>query len=499
MDPEGALGYPGILLTHFSEYLRTNSVLPPLTHILRWLVLEVLGLETTDRIRGFAILVLALDCFAVVIIFKTMLKLEVNRYLSFLLALSFSIGISSFEFWAFAGHQDHFTPFFVSVFSYFLVSFYLKPSNGSALGLGLASALLIHQLPTATYALPIALINLALIQYLKRLSVLAKHGIVFSCMAIAVGILIFRNYNYSGSLASSPKGGPIIMMFVQETMGWHTPEKVERIRNLIKEAQAPTWYLWCFDNFKNPTNPPNTGWDYLARCFGMCMPITKVERQANLPWPFDFSEVISKLDELGAASEARLVELDQQDVLHRQYLYKGSSWEFTPRWSTIHGAESLKIAKYFLIHYPKQYLEGIQHHHRIFSHGGPYFLTRILFNEFIGGSAIQYIQKDHPGFAKFIYKFNQYYFSPMLFYFYFALPVFLILFFFIRNTVSTSLVELWIFATPIYTMALLYSSTVSQENDRYFYHTIPFLIIALGLLLKDGAKWFSLVKQRISK
>ncbi len=489
------LSYPDSLRNHFLEYLWNNTLLPPLSYVLHAIPVFTLGVEGNTAHYGFLMLTYVLDCLAVLCIYRTSLLLGVRRVIGFMISMLYSVALIPFEIWRsnyLSDHYDHHTIALTALFAFACIRLLKSPIWSSVIMLTVASSLLILQSSVATYVVPVVLlvVILCLPFYVDRKlsNFYSQIATMVSIVLLSIAVLIGHHAIVSGQASPSTKGGLALMMFVQRTLD----NDSQQVRQQLIESGAPQWYLWCYDHAKPPMSPGEDSykpWVLLSQAFGTCMSWGKEPGVTGTPWPFNYDDLLEVLRTSGRPDLAIIVEKDRYDAYYRQYLLQGFSPEASPRWIGIYGQVSSKAALHLLFARPHTYLRGIAwHHNQLFWRLGPNFLARVAGD----------LKTCEYRLRGALYKFNRFVFSIFLRIPYLATPIAMLgiaSIYFMPNVLvlnktarvlKMKLLECAVLATAVYAMALLFSGAVSVENDRYFIQVTPYLMILLGVLLRDG-------------
>ena len=162
----------------------------------------------------------------------------------------------------------------------------------------------------------------------------------------------------------------------------------------------------------------------------------------------------------------------------------GGSPELSPRWISIYGQESMRIALLLIKERPLQYLKGVLFNFKSKFYGeGPQFLAGI------SGP----FRTTNYQFQSKLFWLNEILFSKicqMTFLFTPLFGIFLLLAFMRNKSTSKAdrdkaLLKIFIYLViPLVMFSIIYSAAVGGENDRYFMHIIPLLMILLGIMMQ---------------
>lgn len=476
----GAFSYVRVLHEHWDTLILRGTLLPPLNYLIEALPILVLGVEGNAAMKGTLWAHGLMGVGATWAVWAALRVLQVPLVASAVLALLTSVALVPLEVWGWrleGGHYDVPTPLFMALLVY-AVARAVRDGLGTpqALLLGVVGALLMLQMATAAYFVPVMFGlmfgSAALVGRLGRLrcgiALLGPPLLVLAALSVKNGIV-------TGVYAPGARGGAPMLMFVQRAMGSSDVE----VRNLAVEAGVPDWYLWCYDHVELPPGERVEGmWGRLAKAFGTCAPWSAGPSVAGQPWPFDFSGIVAQLEASGRPDLAAVVREDQRDSLERQWVFAGHSPELSARWVAIHGQQSQRVGAHLLRTQPGRYLNAAWRLHQdLFWGKGPEFLGQAAY-----WAGIDFWQRDRIGWlARFA-------FAGLLRAAYTLLPVafLLALLLWLRGRVTGNVVLAygWLML-PVAACAIVYSAAVAVENDRYFVHIVPVLVVVAGLLFRD--------------
>jgi len=471
--PPGTKGlvndYPDTLEKHFFDYVTYSNLTPPLNYIFDYLAVLIFGKDGVTENYGYVYLNYTFDIIAIFFLIKIFSILKIPNFISLILATIFSIGIISLELWRSnytTNHYEHYSFVLLLLFLYSVINLIINKSSLSNLILvGVSTSLLLLQLSTAIFTVPFILLILLFFPFLLTLL-----------------IIIGKNYINTDNLSLGGRGGAALMMVVLKAFDNDPAE----VRKIIIESGAPDWYLSCYDSAKGPkleNKSDQKYWDdTLSKSFGICMPwaSTKI---SGVPWPFDMGPLIAQLNNMGQQRLSSIVEKDQYDSINRQYRFTGYSPELSLRWTSIYCLESIKVAKYLIIHHPIKYYNIIKYQYQeIFYKKGVVFIATIA----NGLDTWKYPLQNK------IFGFNSVIFSKITIASYILLPIAFISIVLLRlmrskysNFFDENMKIYLILIVPIFISSAVYSSIVGGENDRYFLHIVPILFVALGLMVRD--------------
>lgn len=492
------VSYPRALYENFWSYIWNVSLIPPLNFVLDAIPVSLLGPDRNAAWHGYLWLEFILDLAATALVFAAVRRLRAHAVIAWLVALGFSVALLPFELWRSnynMSHYDHYTPVLASFLAFGCVGLVVNGHTWrNVLATGAAGLLLVLQMSAATYVVPAVFALIAVIDLTGcgRTGLNWRKAAVLLLWPIAgVSALLLKNVATSGIAAPSTKGGPAMMMFVQRALGYDPVA----VRKLAVESGAPEWYLWAYDR---PVIPPGLSpenqiaWLHLSRAFGICMPWTGNASADEQPWPFNFDQLLTQLRSSAPPEVAGWVEKDRYDSLHRHYLATGSSPELSPRWIGLYGKHSLKVGAYLFKTQPMLYLNTMRSNHDdVFWGKGPEFLVRVGRD----------LKTQNYRFRDALADYNGRVFSRVLRAAYIGMPVMLGLWLLwaawrrLKGASPASALDsarLYLFlGAPVWAGAAIYSGAVAVENDRYFVHVIPYLLVGLAAMARDMGSVFS--------
>ena len=484
--------YPYALYNHFSSYFWYATLVPPLNYLLQAIPVFLLGPAGNAVSHGYLYLNFTLDIVASCLVFMSFRKLGLTYFMSLIIAMIFSLSLVPLELWRSnfpMAHYDHYTPVLASLLAYFCVRL---AKDGMVkwviAGASAAGSLIILQLPTASYLVPALFFCIAIIEVWSRRLTSQRWLKIAALMVVpllCILALISKSMVVNGIPSPSSKGGAAMMMFVQSAFKGNPSQ----VRQLAVESGAPDWYLWCYDN---PTIPPDTltenkqAWMQLARAFGICMPWSGQPGVSGKPWPFDFNPLYERFHGEGNETISHWIALDRYDSLNRPYLSMGVSPELSSRWIGIYGRVSLRAGIHLLKTQPLLYFNAAnKNYNELFWGKGPMFLARL---------------SDDLSTRK--YKFqstftvlNTTVTSALARAAYAILPIACVISLMglalspkcavNRKRVADSFRIYLLLGIVIWGSTVIYSGAVAVENDRYFVHILPYLVVVFGSLVKD--------------
>ncbi|MFA5974912.1 MAG: hypothetical protein WC859_01950 [Elusimicrobiota bacterium] len=486
--------FPGVLASHFREYVLFNDCIPPLTYVIQKVLLSAAGLRVAGQYHVHLLYLFLADSIAVTLLYRVMDKVSVNRWVALALALAYSFALIVFELWyaGLMGHYDVYTTFFNCLFIFCLASWIEARTWTATLGFSAACGLLMLQLNVTSYSVPVLLMVQAawlLFRREFRQARLFQWLTITGCVMLLVGVLSLRAFRRTGSFSVSPKGGAASMMFVQRALGWsdfyeNNPPALPVIQKFLMDSGAPDWYRWCYDHAIPPTGPdgkPSNGWTFLSHAFGICMPWSSAHGVADRPWPFDFGPLASRLDRFGQPRLAAIIRKDQEDSYARQYLFQGYSPELSPRWIGVYAGESLRLTRALFMSRPLLYLRTMKAVHEEYATGGPEFLHGLRPENADAYFLHRYVEILSHNFFPWLMKtaYSVFLWGGLLI---------IIRWWRWREEAATNVYG--ILVVQVVFFSVVFSGLVTVENPRYFMFSIPALLVMLGLVLQTSVVLF---------
>jgi hypothetical protein len=484
-------GYAYSLYEDWFQYVVRATLLPPLNYFIQALPIWLLGPERNAALDGNLIINFLMGTACAVTVYQTLRLARVPSPVDWLLPAALSTALVPFELWGTnyeGAHYDHPTPLFMALLGYALVRIAREGLTRRTIAIAAACAVpLMLQMATAAYFVPPLFVLIAIIERISgRLTVepWRRSAALLAPVILVLIALSVKNGLVTGVGTPGARGGGPLMMFVQTAMGGDHVA----VRQLAVEAGVPDWYLWCYDNRRLPPGQESVSqWDGLARAFGTCMHWA-TERKAGEPWPFDYSELIAGLNAFGRPDLAAIVEKDQADAMDRPFLLTGHSPELSPRWIAIYGQQSQRVGTRLLLSHPDLYFAAFMSNYRsLFWGRGPEFLATAG-----RWSARDYRHRDA------LKRFARFWFAAINRVAFLTLPIALLLSAAVtsltwrRRRPTTEPLRLYLnLALPVGACVLFYAGAVSIENDRYFVHIMPLLVIHLGLAVSHISTWMA--------
>lgn len=474
--PPGSALFFDSLQNHFWEFMRFTASKPPMPYVLNAIVVKAAGAQWAHESRLFMIWLFLLDTAALGLLFHAAVLLRVRASVTFACVLLYSLALIPFEIWRNGMFYDQLTTFFTAFFAYAVVRCLLSDKRRFVLLLAASGGLLVFQ---SAVNLPVVPVTMAVLFGYKFILGLKARPAALSLSAALLAIFMvatvcrLKNSERGEATVTSTEGGPALMMVVQKSLDYD----VAAVRALIVQTGAPPWYLWCYDNPRVPHDVNGVayeGWETLSRAFGICFPFTALKDPS---WPFDFRELDAYLTTSGQASVAHSVRADMKDTQERRHLYTGYCPELEPRWIGVYGAVSYQVALMGLRLHPLAFLRSFRQLHFLFSHYGPYFPRTIM--------------KEMPpdampalGLFTLITTIFGWIYGAA----YHALYIFLagsaawLLYAYRRGRpdlkhFAAEAAPALILSVPLVSLAVIFSTLVGGENDRYFIQIFPYLML----------------------
>ena len=359
------------LRDHLLEYAWFTTLKPPLAYLVQGLASKFVVAEAIVAYNLLLIIIYVLDLVAAVLIYVSALQLRVNRFLAATVICAYSISYLPLEQWSGGFHYDGYTLFFTSLFTFSICRFLIVQSKINIAFLSAATCLLVaHSTVNALVAPLTAVFTVIVVGRNARLQwrrVAHQISMVAIPPMLVVLAIICKNYVVAKVPATSNLGGVAAMMVVQRAVGYDKA----KLRAVVMEADAPQWYLWCFDEalMERPKYAAYPGADFMwmAAASGICYPWAN---EGDQYWPHDFRPIYQKLRELGENEYAAIVRLDVIDSRERQWLFRVFGPEQSARWIGLYGNVSLAVFRRFVFTHPLLYLKAV----------------RILHSDFISGA-----------------------------------------------------------------------------------------------------------------
>lgn len=493
VDPYVSLYYDA-LRNHLGEYLWYSTNIPPLTHILNAINFIFAGPEVAYNGKfSLLIFTFSLDIFGIYLMYSAARRFGISQKVAFFIVLFYSYAIVPFELWRFGSHYDHHTIFF-TIFFIYSVSRLNECMGAKGFGLvSLSGALLVAQSSVNSIVVPVISAGaVILLNFGHGYRELVKKAMLVLAGPVLVIILISaKNYYIADTFSTSTKSGPAMMMFVRSALG----KDNDRILKFIKEAGAPEWYLDCFNNSVTPpyvaVNDPNyIGWRDLAKDFGICFPWgpRELALSGTGAWPFDFEAHRAKFRKQGEQEINKLIDMDIYDMRYRKYLLSGYAPELSPRWIGVFGKVSAQVWTYLFFRKPLTFLRNMVLTHNTYYFGkGPSFFRMTLYSN--GPNSLSTLAKPvfcekffwlltgaYSWIAKGTYLFVPVYFITIACLYLFRRDIY----FRLHNETGMEIFPFLYLACTVFLLALIYSSMADLENDRYFVHSTPYLMLLTG-------------------
>jgi len=488
--------YFSALTEHFSEYFSFTTNIPPASYIINAALLDLVGIKMALHIRAFLILVSIMNIAAIAFLFNAAKKLTSDQRFSFLLISLFSAALIPFELWREGMHYDHFTLFFTSLFAWSLVRL-IKDENSffNTVMVSIAGALLVSQSAVNSVVVPASIFAILAFLYMpaKQYKKLALSLVITLFLPLVLLVAISKkNQNGGNESLTSNKGGPAMMMVVQRAYNYD----VEKVRAVMKESDAPEWYLWTYDHATAPVDPstfkPYPGWMNLSQAFGICFFDTP--NAGNAPWSFNFQALLNNLRQNGPEELLQAVAADSADAASRPYLFAGYSPELSPRWIGIYGEFSKKIFFKTIVKNPLRMLKVFVIQQGIFAVYGPLFPYNTIHSgpSFLARDGLRTLQDKIPLHS--VFSFVAFVFAIIAWVTYaiilLNIPVSIWKFLSGRGSLGANYFLLLSF--PALMLAIVFSCLVGGENDRYFMQVTPYIVVLAACL----PEWFKNLKRK---
>lgn len=465
------------LQNHFWDFIRFTGSKPPMPHVLHALVAKAAGAAHAHELRLYLIQLFLLDLAALGLLFHAAVLLRARNAVAFACVLGYSLALVPFELWRDGFFYDQLTTFFTAFFAYAVVRCLLSDKRRFVFLLAASGALLVFQSAVNLPVVPVTMSVLFCCKWLLGLrmkAAAARLSAALLAVLLAAAVCRHKNSERGEASVTSNEGGAALMMVVQKSFDYD----VAAVRRLIQEAGAPDWYLWCYDHPKSPldaSGAPSPGWKTLSEAFGICFPWTGVKDQA---WPFDFRELDGYLTRTGQSTLAGVVRADMKDARERRHLYAGYCPELEPRWIGVYGSVSYRVALHGLRTHPLAFLRSYWHLHYLFAHGGPYF-PRTVMDEVPAGALPA--RRLFRGITTVVgWCFGVAYHA--LYVFFVAAAGWLM---YLRrrgrsaemSSFAAQAAPAAILFVPLVCLAVIFSTLVGGENDRYFIQIFPYLTL----------------------
>jgi hypothetical protein len=476
--------YFSALTDHFADYINFATNIPPLTHVLNAGVLFVTGTETALHIRGFLLLVFAMDILAVMLIFNAAKKAAGDTRMAFAASVLFSSILVPFELWREGGHYDHHTVLFTSFFVWSLVSLIREPEKSKRLFfVSFSGMFMVAQSSVSLVIVPFTLFVIASLLYIpgKRYRTFIRSLLMM--LALPLGMLLMisaKNQTQGSESLTSNKGGPAMMMVVQRAYNYDAAV----IRKVAAAAGAPEWYLWSYDH-ATPMINQQTGkpydWLYLAQAFGICFYGTTAG-QGQPPMMFDFNPLLQYLRSNAPAELIYPVQQDSVDAVRRPYRFAGYSPELSPRWIGIFGNVSKDIFLKTLLMNPVGMIKAFVIQHGIFFVHGPLFPYDVMNDKPSGlaRSGLRTLPVSIPLHNFFAVVTLLFAFIGWILYTQVLISVPVSVWkIFTEKGFFQHITMFRMLTPPVIGIAIMFSCMVGGENNRYFMQIVPYLIVML--------------------
>jgi hypothetical protein len=478
--------YFSALTEHFGDYLLFTTNIPPATFIIHAFVLTVADAKTAMNVQAFLILVFVLNITAVALLYNSAKRIGASQKLTFFVMLIFSVALIPFELWRAGMHYDHLTLFFTSFFLWALVRLITDESSYSNMFLvSLSGALLVSQSAASSAIVPFSILVILCFLYLSKKQFLKLGYAVLITLLLPVTVFILisnKNRTAAQEGLTSNKAGPAMMMVVQRAYRYDAV----KLREMMKENNAPAWYLWTYDHARPPvdsvTGKEAEGWINLSQAFGICFFSADGKAKKNT-WQFDFDPLIQYLRANGYQKEAKIAEDDAGDALQKPYRFAGFSPELSPRWIGVYGEVSKKMFFIALSKNPIGMGKAFAEQQGIFALYGPLFLYGTTQDKasLFARAGLRTLKTQLPLYQLLVPVTLVFALFSFIVYWIVLINIPVTVFQFLKNgkrgrrhqPVSYFL----LLSIPVLCIAVVYSCLVGGENDRYFMQATPYLVV----------------------
>ena len=362
----GEVPYLAALSDHFFEYLLHAHVKPPLLHVIHAFPAWLVG-GAERQASALLFIVGAMNLLATVFMFLAATALGARPFFAGICAILASVSWLVFDSAIFFHDAPAF--FFLALFVLCSARVVQGAGRTGYLWLGISGGLLIGQLTVQSAVVPVVAVLLAFVfpagdirERLKRLAV----GVGLPVLVLLA--VCARNYVSTGIMATSTLGGHTALLFVMMKTHWNAP----LVAMYAREAGAPTWYLWCFENpWISPEMPNPEIQRVWLPTVGGCVPQrAEAPNDASKPdWPF----LLRQLEVLGA--EEAVIEDVRKDLAiaeMRPYLRTGVATRWGTNWAVQYNRISGKVASHVFWADPRDWFVNAKYvHGNMFTTLGP--------------------------------------------------------------------------------------------------------------------------------
>jgi hypothetical protein len=432
--------YLEALNNHFLEYLFFFHTKPIGIVLYHKLSLLLVG----NIYTGSFLFTSILNCFACLLMFKSLSEFKVNKFLGLLASINFSIATLAWEYWRSSSHFDHPNIFIFMFFCWGIIKFLDNQKFFNLVVLFMSSLLLGIFHSFGFILVPIFLI--LLIIFIKKNNKISLKNIIFlSFPVIIIALMCYKNYFNVGVFAPSTVGG-------QNTLQFASMWSSKHLDKLVKRSDLPYWWKWCYH--KGAKVYPDI--KVLGSLYGNCY-----ENED------DKKNIKSILKQYGEIDLLNKIKQNDIKKVQKPWLFHGGIPESSSVLAVEYGKLSSKIWPDFLINDTKLFLTQWKSSIRIFLNG-----SRFFYND---AYEPQYMPRtDQVRYAGKIL----YFVSCISIIIFLISPIFMLYYFFIKTISSPKHLKIGFYALIFWSVGFLTTSFTCCENARMYVSvsTIPYLL-----------------------